>query len=75
MNNESQELRKMSDKQLIKESEELRISFIMTSPGLVSPKLQPNHRGKVRRRIARINTILGERDSRGVVKQEKRLKW
>lgn len=74
MSRETKELRIMSDKQLIKESENLRMAFLMTSPNLINPKMRPEDRGKVRRRIARINTILGERGRRGVVKQEKRLK-
>ncbi len=68
------DLRKLSDEQLIKEKKSLKIMFLQTSKGLVDPKIQPDHRGKIRKRIARINTILGERQRRGVVKEEKRLK-
>jgi len=73
MGKETNELRQKNDKQLIKESEELRKTLLMTSPGLIAPRAALSNRGKIRRRIARINTILGERGRRGVVKQEKRL--
>jgi len=70
---EANELRKMSDDQLIKHKKELLISILSTSPGLPNPNLDPSNRGKIRRRIARINTIMGERGRGGVLKEEKRL--
>lgn len=71
---ETKELRKMSDDKLIKEKKELLISFLSTSPHLVSPKIKIQNRGKIRRRIARINTLMGERQRRGILKEEKRIK-
>lgn len=74
MNKEMNELRKLTDNQLIKKSEELRKMLLMASPNLANPQVKPQHRGRIRRSIARVNTLLGERNRRGVVKQEKRLK-
>ncbi len=74
MSNEAQELRKMSDNDLIKEKENLKVMFLTTSPNLIGDKCNPQNRGKVRKRIARINTIMGERGRRGVLKEEKRIK-
>lgn len=73
-NLERKELALMLDDQLVREKKELLVSFLMTSPGLVSPKLTPSHRGSIRKRIARINTLLGERNRRGIAKEEIRLK-
>ncbi len=72
-NEERKELRAMSSEQLIKHKKELLLSVLQASPGLVNPKINPNNRGQIRRRIARINTLLGERKLRGVAKEEKRL--
>jgi len=74
MSKEAKELREMSSEKLIKHKKDLLVSVLQTSPNLVSPKYNVSNRGKVRRRIARINTILGERNLRGVAKEEKRLK-
>ena len=74
-NEEIKELTSMTDKQLIERKKELLISFLQTSPNLVAPKINSQNRGQVRKKIARINTILGQRNLRGVAKEEKRLKW
>lgn len=73
MTKEMKELRELNDNQLISKSEELRKNLLMCSPNLMDPRMKPQIRGKIRRSIARINTLLGERKRRGVVKQEKRL--
>ena len=72
-NEEIKELMAMSDKELIQHKKEMRLAVLQTSPGLVDPKLNPGNRGQVRKRIARINTILGQRRLRGVAKEEKKL--
>lgn len=74
MNKEAKELREMSSEELIKEKKKLTIQFLMSSPNMVSPKIHIQNHGLTRRRIARINTILGERKLRGVAREEIRLK-
>lgn len=74
MSKEMKELSAMSDDKLISHKKELLINVLATSPGLVNPKFSPSTRGQIRRRIARINTLMGERKRRGVLKEEKRLK-
>lgn len=73
MSKEMKELRGLTDEKLIKKSKELRRNLLMTSQKMANPKFKQEHRGRIRQSIARINTILGERQRRGVVKQEKRL--
>ncbi len=74
MGKEIKELTKMSDDELVKHKKELRISVLQASPNMVKQIIPDTNRGKIRRRIARINTILGERKLRGVAKEEIRLK-
>ena len=74
MSKETNELRELTDEKLIKEKENLLISILQTSKGMLHPQLDPVNRGQVRRRIARVNTIMGERGHRGVLKEEKRIK-
>ncbi len=73
-NEEIKELTAMSDEKLIKHKKEMLMSVLQTSPGLIHPKLNPVNRGQIRKRIARINTVLGQRKLRGVAKEEKRIK-
>lgn len=71
--NELEELRKMSNEKLIKEKKRLKIDFLSCNPKAANPRINPSNKGKLRQRIARINTILGERNLRGVAKEEVRL--
>jgi len=73
-NKELEELRKLSDKKLLEKHREMRINLLMTSKNMLNPKFPPQKRGSIRRTIARINTIVGERKLRGRTKEEKRLK-
>lgn len=74
MSKETKELREMDDDKLIKEKKSLLINLLSASPNVTKPIIPHRKRGLIRRRIARINTIMGERGRRGVLKEEKRLK-
>lgn len=66
---ETNELRKLTDKELLEKRKELKV-MLVSSYAKVSPKIKPGKRGKVRRGIARIDTILGERKRRGFTKEQ-----
>ena len=73
INKELDLLRGLSDEQLIQKKKELTKLFICTVNGALNPKFPPARRGELRRSIARINTIMGERGHRGLLKEERRL--
>lgn len=74
MSREMKELRKLSNEKLLEKHKEMRKALLMTSPKMVKSIYKPQQRGQIRRIIARINTILGERKIRGKTKEEIRLK-
>lgn len=69
MSKEIQELKGMSDNELLKRKKDMEF-LLMGSYAKVKPLIPPTNRGRVRRSIARINTLLGERGRRGFNKNQ-----